>query len=195
MATIITLPIGNAIQTATNGSAQDGYVLTWVNASSQYQALPAAGGFTAGGDLSGSSSSQTVIKLQGNAVQSGANGASQDGYVLTWVNGSSQYQAKPTNVLTTQVKSGAYSVLATDGDILCDLSGAAFTVTLLASPVTGEKHTFKDYKGNAATNPLTIAGNGNNIEQFGGFNATPLVLNSNWLSVTLIFNGTTWSIL
>src|ERR1019366_6871665 len=83
---------GNPVQSGTNAAAQDGYILTWVNASTQYQAKPAAAGFTAGGDLSGTSSSQNVIKIQGNAVISGANGVTQDGYTFQWVNGSSQYQ-------------------------------------------------------------------------------------------------------
>lgn len=51
--------------------------------------------FSAGGDLSGDETSQTVIGLQGNPVQSGTLGSAQDGYVLTWVNGSTQIQAKP----------------------------------------------------------------------------------------------------
>ena len=62
----------------------DGYVVTYIAANSDFEAKPAPSSFTAGGDLSGSSSSQTVTKIQGNAVKSGINGATQDGYVLTW---------------------------------------------------------------------------------------------------------------
>jgi len=50
------------------GATQDGYTLTWVNGSSEWQAKPSAGGgFTAGGDLAGSSSSQQVVSLTGSA--------------------------------------------------------------------------------------------------------------------------------
>ena len=73
----------------------DGYVITYVAANSDFEAKPAPSSFTAGGDLSGSSSSQTVTKIQGNSVLSGTLGATQDGYMLTWVNSVSQYQAKP----------------------------------------------------------------------------------------------------
>ncbi len=57
----------------------------------------AVSGFTAGGDLTGSSTSQTVAKINGNAVSSTVLTATQDGYVLTWDNGTSQYTAKPAN--------------------------------------------------------------------------------------------------
>ena len=84
----------NPINSTTLSGTQDGYVLTWVNGSSEFQARPATGsGFTAGGDLTGSSTTQTVAKINGNAVSSTSLSATQDGYVLTWVNGSSNYQA------------------------------------------------------------------------------------------------------
>lgn len=96
-----------------------------------------------------------------------------------------------------QVVSTTYLVLTTDSDIFTNLNSSAFTVTLPATPArVGEKHTFKDYLGKAATNNLTISGNGNNIEQFGGTGtAATLVLNSNFDAVTLEWNGTTWSIM
>lgn len=51
------------------GAGDDGYVLTWSNSDGYYKAKPSSGGsFTAGGDLSGSSSSQTVIALRGVSV-------------------------------------------------------------------------------------------------------------------------------
>jgi hypothetical protein len=59
---------GNAVASGALGATQDGYVLTWVNGSTNWQAKPSAGGdsFTAGGDLSGTSSSQQVIAITGN---------------------------------------------------------------------------------------------------------------------------------
>ena len=51
---------------------QDGYVLTWNNAADQWRAEPPIGGgggsFTAGGDLTGSDFSQTVIQAQNGAI-------------------------------------------------------------------------------------------------------------------------------
>jgi hypothetical protein len=89
---------GTSVTSIAPGATQDGYVLTWVNAAGQIEFKPAAIGFTAGGDLSGTNTNQTVVKLQGNSVSSAALGAAQDGYQLTWVNGSSQWQAKPDAV-------------------------------------------------------------------------------------------------
>ena len=49
---------------STIGSLQDGYTLTWVYGASEYRLLPPPSGtFTAGGDLSGTDSSQTVKGL------------------------------------------------------------------------------------------------------------------------------------
>lgn len=48
-----------------------------------------------GGDLSGNTSSGSVIKIRGNAVKSGSLSSTQDGYVLTWVNSLSEWEAKP----------------------------------------------------------------------------------------------------
>jgi hypothetical protein len=68
----------------------DGQVLTYNNGLSQWEpATPSGGGFTAGGDLSGSSSNQTVVGLQTKAV---AATAPTDGQVLTYNNGLSQWE-------------------------------------------------------------------------------------------------------
>jgi hypothetical protein len=89
----------NPVQSGVLGSSQDGYVLTWHNASTQWQALPSASGtsFTAGGDLTGTNTSQTVVALRGKSLNSSlaSLGATQDGYVLTWVNSGSDWEAKP----------------------------------------------------------------------------------------------------
>lgn len=75
------------------------------------------------------------------------------------------------------------------------MTSSAYTVTLPSAPKAGEKHTIKDYNGKANTNNITISGNGNNIEQFGGTGTSAnLILNQNYDAVTLEFNGTTWSI-
>lgn len=54
---------GHAITSGTLGSSQDGYVLTWDNTDGYWKPAKPASGFTAGGDLSGSGTSQTVIGL------------------------------------------------------------------------------------------------------------------------------------
>jgi hypothetical protein len=68
-----------------------------------WSSVAGSGVFSAGGDLSGTSSSQTVIGIQGNPVESGILGSAQDGYVLTWVNASDQWQPKPTTTETVDI--------------------------------------------------------------------------------------------
>lgn len=57
------------------------------------------GSFSAGGDLTGTSFSQTVAKLRGKSLAPAMSsiGSAQDGYVITWVNGSAEYQVKPVS--------------------------------------------------------------------------------------------------
>jgi hypothetical protein len=72
---------GNAVRAQTLSSVDDGYVLTWHNTNSYWEASPSFGGFSAGGDLIGTSTDQTVVALQGHAV---SNTTPTDGYFLEW---------------------------------------------------------------------------------------------------------------
>lgn len=79
---------GKALASAMSsvGATQDGYVITWVNASSEWQAkATASGSFTAGGDLSGTSSSQNVIAIHSatTSINVGSATAPTSGQVLT----------------------------------------------------------------------------------------------------------------
>jgi hypothetical protein len=94
-ATVIKLQ-GNNVLAQTLNSIQDGYVLTWINSGANWQARPSAGsGFIAGGDLLGTSSSQTVVKLNGNPIAIQTLGTLQDGYVITWDFTDGYYRAAP----------------------------------------------------------------------------------------------------
>lgn len=57
-----------------------------------------------GGDLTGTTNNATVVRLQNNPVQSGLLGATQDGYVLTWVNADGYWEAKLDTVPAGSVK-------------------------------------------------------------------------------------------
>jgi hypothetical protein len=84
LATVVGLK-GQTIPTLASGWLQwNGSALVW--------STP-PGAFTAGGDLSGTNTSQTVIGIQGRAV---ASTAPTNGQVLEWNNGASQWQ--PTNL-------------------------------------------------------------------------------------------------
>lgn len=74
-----------------------------------------------------------------------------------------------------------------DTHIGCTSGG--ITITLPASPLTGEYHEIKDSNGNATGSNITISGNGNNID---GSSSVQLTLN--YTSLSIRFNGTKWSV-
>lgn len=186
----------NPVKSGILGIGQDGYLLTWVNSAGNWQAKSPPVSFSAGGDLSGTNTSQTVIgingatvpisgalvtgnilqvngasslsygpvnlaggsnyvigtlpignlpnllgdvtgsitsntviKLQNNAVQSGALGAIQDGYVLTWVNGSTNWQAKPSNSGISPINATGFVPFTTGNTTFTNAAGFLFDPT------------------------------------------------------------------
>lgn len=107
------------------------------------------------------------------------------GYVVTGVGGST---AETNTIYTT-----AYTVpvtLPSDKYLNFGVNVStlvAKTFNLPASPVTGSRMYFYDMFGNAGTYNITISGNGKDI-----LNDTTLVINSNYGSATLYYNGTLW---
>jgi len=91
---------GNPINNATPNS---GDVLTW-NGSQWVPAAGPSGSFSAGGDLSGTSTNQTVERIQGYAVY---DAAPSDGQVLQWSAGNSRWEA--TTPSTTGAAGGDLS--------------------------------------------------------------------------------------
>ena len=85
------------------------------------------------------------------------------------------------------IKTSAYT--AASGDrIIANTTGGVFTITLPASPSVGDNVVIADY-GGWATNNLTIARNGQTIEN----SATDLIADINDVTVTLVYTGTTWN--
>lgn len=82
-----------------------------------------------------------------------------------------------------------YTTLATDYVIIVDTTSAR-TINLVASPVTGQTYRIKDNTGSAATNNITITPAAGNID-----GAASFVINTNYGSVDLVYNGTQWNIL
>jgi hypothetical protein len=90
------------------------------------------------------------------------------------------------------VKTSAYT--ASTGDkIIADTSTAAFTITLPPTPGAGDNVTIKDGADTFGTKSLTVARNGNNIEEV----AQNLVLNVAGAVVYLVYVDATtgWKII
>ena len=87
--------------------------------------------------------------------------------------------------INSTAKTGNYTVVATDENILCDTSGGAFTITLPASPETGRCYTVIHETAGAI---LTVSGNGNNIN--GSASITSGVAGN---AIQLVYNGTQWN--
>jgi hypothetical protein len=90
-------------------------------------------------------------------------------------------------VAVTTVTTTPYNVLFTDYMLAVDV-GTPASIVLPISPI-GTVFVVKDIDGDAATNPITVAGLGSTID--GSPTAT---INTNYGSLTFIFNGTEWSI-
>jgi hypothetical protein len=93
------------------------------------------------------------------------------------------------NVANYVFKTANYTTVAKEG-VLADTSGGAFTVTLPATPSVGDLVVVADAGASWGTNNLTVGRNGSTI---GGL-AENLVCNITGVSVTLVYDGTTWEV-
>ncbi len=86
---------------------------------------------------------------------------------------------------------GAVTVDTTDDIIVIDKTiGAATTANLVAAPTKGTTFVIKDGKGDAATNNITITPATGTID-----GAATYVINVNYGSITVVANGSEWSII
>ena len=119
-----------------------------------------------------------------------ANGVT--GQVLTATTGSPPSWAAPSGSLLVNVTApGAYpyTTLATDNVIIVDTTSAR-TITPLASPSIGQVHRIKDNVGSAAANNITITPSGKNIDGSASY-----IINTNYGSIDIVYNGTQWNVL
>lgn len=175
-----------------------GQLLTATGAGAAHWAA-APSGFTAGGDLSGSSTNQTVSGIQTHPVQSGSLGSGQDGYVLTWVNTASTLEFKPltyTNIAGTIETNGFRLTLATGNPVpTTDITSAG---TIYLTPMfSGQIGLFINSAWTMITSPqvslaLSIT-SGNNYDVFAfstsGSGVLSLELSSAWSSATARANA------
>ena len=71
----------------------------------------------------------------------------------------------------------------------CDVSSAAFTMTLPSSAQTGDFVEIRQIAGDFSVNNLTVAGNGNNIN-----GDTSLIVDVAYAQLALVYNGTEWRV-
>jgi hypothetical protein len=150
------------------------------------------GGF-AGNNYTGAESSNICINNQGvvgesNVMRLGIQGSGNQQVTQTYIAGVINTVSGRVVKITTPV-SYPYTTLTTDYVILVDTSSAR-TITPLASPVTGTTYRIKDNVGSAAANNITITPSGKNID-----GAASFVINANYGSVDIVYNGTQWNVL
>lgn len=114
-----------------------------------------------------------------------------------WFGGTSGQRISAPNTNSIQHGGGLVRAIQTvtdsdltlDGDeytVLCEGATATVTITLPASPVTGQIFNIKSID---STNTVTVAGNGNNID---GSASQTLITDE---SITIQYDGTEWRIL
>jgi hypothetical protein len=89
-------------------------------------------------------------------------------------------------VPVTDVTEATYLATATDY-FLCVLTVAPVTVTL-PTGILGTTYIIKDCSGNAANAPITVQGTTQTVDTGTG------VINTPFGSITVVFNGSNWSI-
>ncbi len=106
-------------------------------------------------------------------------------------NGVTGIFAQPSGIQVAITTPGAYpyTTLNTDYVILVD-SSAARTIIPLSSPTTGQMYRIKDNVGSAATNNITITPSGKNVD-----GTTSVIINANYGSIDIVYNGTQWNVL
>ena len=132
-ATTVVALQGNSISPQTLGSSQDGYVLTWNNSVNKWKAEPPIT-FVAGGDLSGTDTSQMVIGIYGVPINSTTPTSNQ---VLTY-NGS-EWTPEAVTTISGVTISGTPSlgqVLTATSSSAADWSTPTTYISALTQDVT-----------------------------------------------------------
>lgn len=98
----------------------------------------------------------------------------------------------PLNVTSVTNALSPYTVLNTDQFLAVNSSAGAVTIRLPNAPTTGQQFTIKDSNGVSATHNISITTVGGVVTIDG---ATTYTLNTNYTSVTVIFDGTHYEVM
>jgi hypothetical protein len=188
---ICTAYVANNVNPSGNISLNTGY-----NSGTSGGSARATGNIslTTGNQTAGSgtgSPSGNVVLATGTATQGGTPGSILLQPNLTTVFTAIKLQAQFAASVQyhTASKTSAYTIALGDFLVFTDSTSAAFTITLPSAPSTGETYRIKDSTGQAATNNVTISGNGKNID-----GSSTYVLNLAYAMIELTYNGTQWSV-
>lgn len=113
-----------------------------------------------------------------------------DGYVVTYSATDGYYIPKPTSklLIISSPSSTPYTITLEDA-VLVQTHSGTFVINLPTSPPGGTSVYIKDYAGVSGTNPINIV----SAALIDG--VSPYVMNINYSSIRLVYNGITWSIL
>lgn len=95
--------------------------------------------------------------------------------------------------LTTRVVTAAGPVTITSADewvVINKTVGAATTANLPGSPTQGDLYIIKDGKGDSETNNITLTPAAGTIDGQANF-----IMATNYMSISVAYNGTEWNIL
>ena len=106
-----------------------------------------------------------------------------------FIGNGSQLTDLPAGGIEYVYKTAAYTVTNNQG-VLANTASGAFTVTLPATPVTGDQCVVADAGGLFGSNNCTVARNGSTIVGI----AQDLVLDIDGVAVQFIYDGSTWEV-
>lgn len=81
-----------------------------------------------------------------------------------------------------------YQIVSTDYAIIVDTTESR-TIELPAAPIQGVRYFVKDGNGLSNSNPITVDGNGNTIDDQPNY-----IISFTWGFVSVLFNGLQWNV-